>query len=178
MTRPFCLAWAVEKHGMVLDAAVALSNPVHVVATDQRGVYPDRLRGTSTAFMLGSSTPPAAVGSTSGTLLRAPALSCDLPHPDSTRGRALLSDPERLQDGDGIAIDDGQQNARRSVRTHALCSQFRSVPTPPVDSPLQVLLDGPNDRGHRVSLCLAPSTPRSSAFQRDAGAFDRSRRLR
>jgi hypothetical protein len=40
----YCLGWAAQKHGMVLHAAVALSNHVHVVATDPRGVYPDFLR--------------------------------------------------------------------------------------------------------------------------------------
>ena len=40
----FCLGWAADKHGMLLHAAVALSNHVHVVATDPRGVYPDFLR--------------------------------------------------------------------------------------------------------------------------------------
>jgi putative transposase len=40
----YCLAWAARKHGQVLHAAVALSNHVHVVATDPNGVYPDFLR--------------------------------------------------------------------------------------------------------------------------------------
>jgi putative transposase len=40
----YCLGWAAEKHGMLLHGAVALSNHVHVVATDPRGVYPDFLR--------------------------------------------------------------------------------------------------------------------------------------
>src|SRR6188768_2385500 len=40
----YCLGWAAEKHGMIVHAAVALSNHVHVVATDPRGVYPDFLR--------------------------------------------------------------------------------------------------------------------------------------
>ena len=40
----YCLGWAAEKHGMILHAAVALSNHVHVVASDPRGVYPDFLR--------------------------------------------------------------------------------------------------------------------------------------
>jgi putative transposase len=40
----YCLGWAADKHGMVLHAAVAMSNHVHVVATDPRGVYPDFLR--------------------------------------------------------------------------------------------------------------------------------------
>jgi putative transposase len=40
----YCLAWATQKHGQVLHAAVALSNHVHVVATDPTGVYPDFLR--------------------------------------------------------------------------------------------------------------------------------------
>ena len=40
----YCLGWAAEKHGMILHAAIALSNHVHVVATDPRGVYPDFLR--------------------------------------------------------------------------------------------------------------------------------------
>jgi putative transposase len=40
----YCLGWAAKKHGMVLHAAVAMSNHVHVAATDPRGVYPDFLR--------------------------------------------------------------------------------------------------------------------------------------
>jgi putative transposase len=40
----YCLGWAADKHGMILHAAVAMSNHVHVVATDRRGVYPDFLR--------------------------------------------------------------------------------------------------------------------------------------
>jgi hypothetical protein len=40
----YCLGWAAQKHAQVLHAAVALSNHVHVVATDSRGVYPDFLR--------------------------------------------------------------------------------------------------------------------------------------
>jgi putative transposase len=40
----YCLGWAAEKHGMLLHGALALSNHVHVVATDSRGVYPDFLR--------------------------------------------------------------------------------------------------------------------------------------
>jgi hypothetical protein len=40
----YCVGWAADKHGMLLHAAVALSNHVHVVATDPRGVYPDFLR--------------------------------------------------------------------------------------------------------------------------------------
>jgi REP element-mobilizing transposase RayT len=40
----YCLGWAAEKHGMILHAAVAMSNHVHVVASDPRGVYPDFLR--------------------------------------------------------------------------------------------------------------------------------------
>ena len=40
----YCLAWAAQKHGLVLHGAVALSNHVHVVATDPLGVYPDFLR--------------------------------------------------------------------------------------------------------------------------------------
>jgi REP element-mobilizing transposase RayT len=40
----YCLGWAADKHGMVLHAAVAMSNHVHVVASDPRGVYPDFLR--------------------------------------------------------------------------------------------------------------------------------------
>jgi putative transposase len=40
----YCLGWAAQKHGQVLHAAVALSNHVHVVATDPRGIYPDFLR--------------------------------------------------------------------------------------------------------------------------------------
>ncbi len=40
----YCLGWAAEKHGQILHAAVALSNHVHVVATDPHGLYPDFLR--------------------------------------------------------------------------------------------------------------------------------------
>jgi len=40
----YCLAWAAQKHGQVLHAAVALSNHAHVMATDPHGVYPDFLR--------------------------------------------------------------------------------------------------------------------------------------
>jgi putative transposase len=40
----YCLGWAAQKHRQVLHAAVALSNHVHVVATDPLGVYPDFLR--------------------------------------------------------------------------------------------------------------------------------------
>jgi REP-associated tyrosine transposase len=40
----YCLGWAAEKHGVLLHGAVALSNHVHIVATDPRGVYPDFLR--------------------------------------------------------------------------------------------------------------------------------------
>jgi putative transposase len=40
----YCLGWAAEKHGMLLHAAVALPNHVHLVATDPRGIYPDFLR--------------------------------------------------------------------------------------------------------------------------------------
>jgi putative transposase len=40
----YCLGWAAEKHGLVLHAAVALSNHVHIVATDTYGTYPDFLR--------------------------------------------------------------------------------------------------------------------------------------
>jgi putative transposase len=40
----YCLGWAAQKHRQTLHAAVALSNHVHVVATDPRGVYPDFLR--------------------------------------------------------------------------------------------------------------------------------------
>jgi len=40
----YCLGWAADKHGMILHAAVSLSNHVHVVASDPRGVYPDFLR--------------------------------------------------------------------------------------------------------------------------------------
>lgn len=40
----YCLGWAAQKHGMVLHAAVAMSNHVHVEATDPRGVYPNFLR--------------------------------------------------------------------------------------------------------------------------------------
>jgi len=40
----YCLGWAAQKHRQILHAAVALSNHVHVVATDPYGVYPDFLR--------------------------------------------------------------------------------------------------------------------------------------
>ena len=40
----YCLGWAAQTHGMTLHAAVAMSNHVHVVATDTHGVYPDFLR--------------------------------------------------------------------------------------------------------------------------------------
>jgi hypothetical protein len=40
----YCLGWAADKHGMLLHGAGALSNHVHVVASDPRGVYPDFLR--------------------------------------------------------------------------------------------------------------------------------------
>jgi putative transposase len=40
----YCLGWAAQKHGQILHAAVALSNHVHVAATDPHGVYPDFLR--------------------------------------------------------------------------------------------------------------------------------------
>jgi putative transposase len=40
----YCLIWAAQKHGQVLHAAVALSNHVHVAATDPFGVYPNFLR--------------------------------------------------------------------------------------------------------------------------------------
>jgi putative transposase len=40
----YCLGWAALKHRQTLHAAVALSNHVHVVATDPYGVYPDFLR--------------------------------------------------------------------------------------------------------------------------------------
>lgn len=40
----YCLGWAAQVHGIVLHAAVAMSNHVHVVATDRRGVYPHFLR--------------------------------------------------------------------------------------------------------------------------------------
>jgi putative transposase len=40
----YCLGWAAQTHGILLHAAVAMSNHVHVVATDPRGVYPNFLR--------------------------------------------------------------------------------------------------------------------------------------
>jgi putative transposase len=40
----YCLGWAAQKHGLVLHAAVAMSNHAHVIATDPRGAYPDFLR--------------------------------------------------------------------------------------------------------------------------------------
>jgi putative transposase len=40
----YCLGWAARTHGIILHAAVAMSNHVHLVATDPRGVYPNFLR--------------------------------------------------------------------------------------------------------------------------------------
>jgi putative transposase len=40
----YCLGWAAKTHGITLHAAVAMSNHVHLVATDPHGVYPDFLR--------------------------------------------------------------------------------------------------------------------------------------
>lgn len=40
----YCLGWAAQKHGIVLHAAVAMSNHLHIVATDTFGVYPLFLR--------------------------------------------------------------------------------------------------------------------------------------
>lgn len=40
----YCLAWAAERHGVLIHAAVAMSNHIHLVATDPRGVLPDFLR--------------------------------------------------------------------------------------------------------------------------------------
>jgi putative transposase len=40
----YCLGWAAKTHGITLHAAVAMSNHIHLVATDSRGVYPDFLR--------------------------------------------------------------------------------------------------------------------------------------
>jgi REP element-mobilizing transposase RayT len=40
----YCLGWAAQTHGITLHAAVAMSNHIHLVATDARGVYPDFLR--------------------------------------------------------------------------------------------------------------------------------------
>ena len=40
----YCLGWAAKTHGITLHAAVAMSNHVHLVATDNRGAYPDFLR--------------------------------------------------------------------------------------------------------------------------------------
>jgi putative transposase len=40
----YCLGWAARTHGITLHAAIAMSNHVHLVATDTRGVYPDFLR--------------------------------------------------------------------------------------------------------------------------------------
>jgi putative transposase len=40
----YCLGWAAQSHGIVLHAAVAMSNHVHVVASDPHGVYPHFLR--------------------------------------------------------------------------------------------------------------------------------------
>jgi putative transposase len=40
----YCLAWAAQTHRIVLHGAVAMSNHVHVVATDPDGTYPDFLR--------------------------------------------------------------------------------------------------------------------------------------
>lgn len=40
----YCLGWAAQKHGLVLHAAVAMSNHVHIHATDPQGNYPNFLR--------------------------------------------------------------------------------------------------------------------------------------
>ncbi|MES1204854.1 MAG: hypothetical protein ABUS79_02850 [Pseudomonadota bacterium] len=40
----YCLGWAAQKHGQVLHAAVAMSNHVHVAASDPGGRYPHFLR--------------------------------------------------------------------------------------------------------------------------------------
>jgi len=40
----YCLGWAAQTHGIKLHAAIAMSNHVHLVATDPLGVYPDFLR--------------------------------------------------------------------------------------------------------------------------------------
>jgi REP element-mobilizing transposase RayT len=40
----YCLGWAAKRHGLVLHAAVAMSNHVHLVASDPQGAYPDFLR--------------------------------------------------------------------------------------------------------------------------------------
>lgn len=40
----YCLAWAADRFGVLVHAVVAMSNHVHIVATDPRGVLPDFLR--------------------------------------------------------------------------------------------------------------------------------------
>ena len=40
----YCLGWAAQKHGIVLHAAVAMSNHDHIAGTDTNGMYPDFLR--------------------------------------------------------------------------------------------------------------------------------------
>ena len=40
----YCLAWAADKFGIVLHAAVFMSNHHHLVLTDPRGVLPDFMR--------------------------------------------------------------------------------------------------------------------------------------
>ena len=40
----YCLGWAALRHGMLIHAAVAMSNHVHVVLTDPDGRYPVLLR--------------------------------------------------------------------------------------------------------------------------------------
>lgn len=40
----YCLAWAANKFGILVHAVVAMSNHMHIVATDTRGLMPDFLR--------------------------------------------------------------------------------------------------------------------------------------
>jgi hypothetical protein len=65
----YCLGWAAQTHGIVLHAAVAMSNHVHVVATDPRGVYPHFLHDFH-GLLARVVNAPAAAGSTSGTPTR------------------------------------------------------------------------------------------------------------
>jgi len=40
----YCLAWAADRFGVRIHAVVAMSNHIHIVATDPRGVLPEFLR--------------------------------------------------------------------------------------------------------------------------------------
>jgi hypothetical protein len=48
----YSLAWAAEKHGMLLHGWVGMSNHLHDVATDVRGVLPDFLRDVHRAVAM------------------------------------------------------------------------------------------------------------------------------